>query len=105
MRILRSHAHAAQPWLFAALNTAKRLPHATASRYRHHPIRSFSILGHLGMEVRSNRKRRKPVRSLPLRRKIMDGFGRPRHKGKPPEETPGLSRMDCASLRDEEGIS
>jgi hypothetical protein len=48
-------------------------------------------------------KERKPV--LPLRRKIMDGFGRPRHKGKPPEETPGLSRMDCASLRDEEGIS
>jgi hypothetical protein len=77
------------------LPTCHRISIPALSHATFRDIRPLSGRKSVQIEQRS-----KPVRPLPLRRKIMNGFGRPRHQGKPPEETPGLSRMDCASLRD-----
>jgi hypothetical protein len=79
VRILRSLADAAQPWLFAALNAAKRTsgmtPHLDTNII---PYELSLSLGHLGMEVRS--KKTRAGAALPFRGEIMDGFGRPCHR-------------------------
>jgi hypothetical protein len=67
VRILRSHADAAQPWLFAALNTCKETsgmpPHLDTGII---PYDLSLSLGHLGMEVRSNRKKTQAGAGLPF---------------------------------------
>jgi hypothetical protein len=53
MRILRSHAHAAQPWLFAALNTVP--PHLDTGII---PFAPSPSLATSVKEVRSNRRKK-----------------------------------------------
>jgi hypothetical protein len=101
MRILRSHAHAAQPWLFAALNTLP--PHLDTSVIPFAPSPSLATSGTKSVQIEERSKSMQPLNRL--LREIMDGFARPRHNGKPPEETPGSRLKGLRNLADREADS